>query len=1107
MSLLKLILRSLCFYWRTNLTVLLSAVVTVAVLTGALLVGDSVRYSLRVAVGARLGNTKFALVSPPAFFRSVLADDLADELSATVAPLLQVRGVITNSDGSRRANTVQVIGVDDSFYRLGDCRNIFSEHAAGGVVLNTALARKLNIQPGQEIILRMANPSLVPRDAAIGSDEDLSIALRTTVLALADESAFGRFSLQANQAWPLNVFVPLEWLQSRLNRSGQANVLLLGELGPRTLGLEDVSRAVVQRWRLADIGLQLRRLDQQKCFQIHSRRIFLSETLAQAAVEAADSSLPLLSYFVNELRVGGRTTPYSIVTALGRSDSELGGIIPAGMKDNEIVINNWLADDLQAKVDDIIELTYYVAGPMRKLIQHKRSFVIRRIVPLTGLAADREFMPAFPGLSEVDNCRDWQPGIPIDLDNIRSQDEDYWNKHKGTPKAFVTLQAGQDMWRNRFGNLTAVRYPFAADPEQIAENLLAAVEPASIGLFFQPVRQEAVSAADQATDFGQLFLGFSFFLIAAAAVLMGLIFTFGAESRVHQLGVLMAMGFSGKLTKCLLLLEGTILAVLGALGGTIAGTFCTRALIAGLSTVWQSSIGSSTIQFHAQPSTLLSGGLIGVAISITALWLALGRKLRRPAHELLAGYPQWQFLRASKVSAGRLGLILACVAGAGAVILLAIMAGSGAREVAAFFFGSGALLLLAGLGLSHWLLSRLTGRLNRPAESLLGLSLRNMARRRGRSLTVVWLFACGVFLVVAVGANRHDSAANAAHRHSGTGGFGLFGESAVSILHDLNRPEVRDKLGLDERAFSEVDIVQLRSHDGDEASCLNLNRPARPRLLGVDPQRLQDKDAFLFTGAAEGAEKDSRWEILNHDLGPDIVPAVGDSATITWALGKSLGDKIDYTDQSGNRFSVLLAGMIDSSVLQGSLVISEEHFRRRFPSDEGYRTFLIDVPMQQQGTVMESLGRAAGDFGLELTPAPERLARFMAVENTYLSIFQLLGGLGLVLGSAGVGLVVLRNALDRRGELAMLRAVGFEVKSLKRMVFYEHGAMFSAGLLMGLASALLAVAPVLISPGRQFPHLSLFLTVAAILASGIIWIYLAATLAMKGPMLQALRNE
>ena len=59
------------------------------------------------------------------------------------------------------------------------------------------------------------------------------------------------------------------------------------------------------------------------------------------------------------------------------------------------------------------------------------------------------------------------------------------------------------------------------------------------------------------------------------------------------------------------------------------------------------------------------------------------------------------------------------------------------------------------------------------------------------------------------------------------------------------------------------------------------------------------------------------------------------------------------------------------------------------------------------------------DVGLELTPATKRLAAFNAVQNTYLSTFQILGGLGLVLGSVGLGLVVMRNVFERRGELGM----------------------------------------------------------------------------------------
>ncbi|KKL15925.1 hypothetical protein LCGC14_2500710, partial [marine sediment metagenome] len=271
---------------------------------------------------------------------------------------------------------------------------------------------------------------------------------------------------------------------------------------------------------------------------------------------------------------------------------------------------------------------------------------------------------------------------------------------------------------------------------------------------------------------------------------------------------------------------------------------------------------------------------------------------------------------------------------------------------------------------------------------------------------MIWLLACGVFLVVAVGANRHDPASQAGERHSGTGGFEVFGESTVNILHDLNSVDGRARLGVDADELRGVDIIQLRRYAGDEASCLNLNRVRKPQLLGVNPKRLAALDAFAFTKTIESARGSDGWGMLEEHFGRDVVPAVGDSATITWALGKSVGDKIDYVDQKGRPFSVLIVGMIKTSILQGSLVISEEHLVERFPDVEGYRTFLIDVPEKRLQIVISSLGRTLRDFGLELTPATEKLAGFIAVENTYLSIFQLLGGLGLVLGSGGVGLVV-----------------------------------------------------------------------------------------------------
>ena len=89
------------------------------------------------------------------------------------------------------------------------------------------------------------------------------------------------------------------------------------------------------------------------------------------------------------------------------------------------------------------------------------------------------------------------------------------------------------------------------------------------------------------------------------------------------------------------------------------------------------------------------------------------------------------------------------------------------------------------------------------------------------------------------------------------------------------------------------------------------------------------------------------------------------------------------------------------------------------------------------------------DAGLELTPAAERLNAFNAVQNTYLSTFQVLGGLGLLLGSAGLGVVVLRNVQERRGELGLLLAVGFRRRALHWLVLSEHGALLGPGLGVG----------------------------------------------------------
>ncbi|MHC4062210.1 MAG: FtsX-like permease family protein, partial [Planctomycetota bacterium] len=975
-------------------------------------VGDSVRYSLRRMVRARLGDTHFALVGGNRFFGARLADDLAQELNASVAPVLQLRGLISNSEGTRRANRIEVIGADQRFYDLGANENPFGKDEGDRIVLNEPLAAKLGVSVGDEVVLRVDKPGVMPRDIPLTPDSDLSVAFRLTVRAIADESKFGRFSLQANQVAPLNAYVQMAWLQAQLGLTGRADMLLVAQDKHTALTVARADKAVKKCWRLDDAGLELRRLEQQGALEIRSSRIFIDEPLAEAALNTSTDSVGILTYFVNELRLGEKSTPYSMVTAMGKSEQSK-NLMPPDMQDDEILVNQWLADDLDAKVGSVIELTYFVIGRMRKLQEQKSRFKVRTIVPVEGPAADRELMPNFPGLADADNCRDWEPGIPIDLDKIRRRDEDYWDKYRGTPKAFVTLEAGQRMWSNRYGNLTAVRFPLSKQSEQVAARVLDKVDPASVGLFFQPVGTRGMKAGQGSTDFGQLFFGFSMFLVISSLLLTGLVFVFGVESRSEQTGMLLAVGYPPGLVKRLLLLEGGILAVAGAIAGSAAGLLYTRAMIYGLATVWQTAVSGSQIHFHPEPTTLVVGALAGIAISLLAIWLTLRKQVSRSARELLAGSLEWQFFTIRPTSRVKLGFWVAALAAAGAAVLLIVVATGDSTAAAGAFFGAGALLLIAGIGISQALLRVIGGGLRRPMASLAGLGLRNSARRSGRSLAVIALLACGIFLVVAVGANRQYPSAEAHRRASGTGGFALYGESAVGVLHDLNSESGRDSLGLDAPDLAAIGSVQLRVRDGDDASCFNLNRAQQPRLLGVEPEQLQRRGAFGFRDVIKSADRGDEWTLLNHDERANVVPAIGDYATVVWALGKAVGDQLQYTDEKGRAFKVRIVGTLKNSILQGSLIIAEDKFVERFPSEDGYRVFLIDAAADSAQAVTAELTDALQDFGLELMPTAQRLAAFSAVENTYLSIFQLLGGFGLILGSVGLGLIVLRNVLDR----------------------------------------------------------------------------------------------
>ena len=1101
-----LIKRSLRFHWRSHLGVVLGAAVGGAALIGALIVGDSVRESLREQALRRLGRVTQALQAGDRLFRAKIVEEIGgrDGLHAAV---LQVAGTAARQDNEARANNVQVYGISTGFWALA------SEPATDneGLAINTALAAHLRVQVGDEIILRLRKPSALSQDAPITPQSDSSVALRLRVNRVVTDKSLGNFGLRVSQIPPRNAFLPLGYLAQQLGVPGKANVLLAARHSTNSISVP---------WQLEDFQLTLRSTNDH--FDLLTERVFLDEPVALAALSIADPPpKQFLTYLVNLIRAETNTTPYSMVTAASPP------LIPNDLQRDEIVVNQWLADDLRVQPGSVIELTYFLADTGAQLVERTNIFRVRSIVPLAPSAphGDPTLMPEFPGIAKAETTHDWDAGFPL-THKIRPKDDDYWKQHRGTPKAFVSLAAGHEMWANRFGRTTLVRY--SAPPEgteaarkQIERTLLAQIRPAELGLQFSPVRDEALRAAAQSQDFGGLFIGFSFFLIGAALILMGLLFRFGVEQRVTEIGTLLALGFRPKRVRLIFLLEGAALAFIGSVIGAAGGMLYARAMLHGLTTIWRSATNTSTLTFYASPLTLLIGLISGTLVAVVTIWLVLRKQARQSARELLAGELGDDIRSnshedsASASAPRRFGRwlknpITICEIS----VVLAIVSILGDTMSPEAFFGAGSFSLIAGLAFTAWILRRWkTARRSVNTVNTSILSIRGAARRRSRSVATVALIASGVFLIASIGAFRLDADANAWKRSSGTGGFALIGESTLPIVKDLNTKEGRDALGLDEKVLAGVSFVPFRVRDGDDASCLNLNRAQQPRLLGVKPNQLEERRSFQLIKRIDSAVKAAPWRILERSgvdritLNENEVATIGDAASIQWALRKKIGDSITYRDERGNDFDARLLGGLANSILQGSLIIDEAEFTRRFPSVSGYRMFLIDCPSNALPQVSAELSRALQDYGFEVTPAAQRLAAFNAVQNTYLNTFQVLGGLGLLLGSAGLGIVVLRNVLERRGELALLIAVGFRRARVQKLVLAEHAALLGLGLAIGILSALVAILPSLLSPRGELPVRSLALTLGGVLLFGLISTWLATRVAVRGNLLEGLRNE
>lgn len=1125
MNAVTLVKHNLTYYWRTNLAVILGVATAVAVLAGALLVGDSVRASLRDLALARLGKTDL-VVTASGFFRERLADDLQshDQFAANfdgACPIIALEAVVTRDENNARAGGVQVYGVDERFWKFHGANTQTPE--GNDVLVSQALAQELGAKQGDTLILRIEKPSAIPAESLHGRKDDLGRTVRLTMREALPAASLGEFSLRPQQGSVRAIFVELKKLQKNLEQDDKANVILLAAKNANSQSAQIAAQILKDKFALADFGLKLRALEQQRTISLESDGAVINDTLADVISRAPNTlglkTTQVLTYLANTIRLGAREIPYSLIAAIDRQS------IP-GLTDAQdtafIVLNDWAAEDLGAKVNDEVEFDYYLWEPEGRLVTKTARLRVAAITPMQGVAADRNLAPDYPGITDTDSLADWDPPFPIDLNRVRPKDEEYWKQYRTTPKAFIPIAVGQELWGSRFGKLTSIRLA-PRDPSDLSgardaleRQLRAALDPIQMGFAIQPVKEQSLQSSRGATDFGEYFTYFSFFLVVSALLLTTLFFRLGVEQRLREIGLLRAMGFSIKQVRSLFLREGLVLAAIGSGIGLIGAVAYGALMMFGLRTWWVGAVGTTLLELRLTSQSLLIGSLAGIVTALVCVWWTL-RSLRASSpRSLLAGsieegvrssgFSRFFLFRKLPPKGGTTNVAVFGVLG----IALLIAAAMKLIGQVGGFFGAGASLLIAILFFwSAWLRSDKKRTIQgQGAWPLTRMGFRNATTRPGRSVLCIALIASAAFIIVSVDAFRRDDKAAALDKKSGNGGYLLMAESLLPIIHDPASQQGREEMNLDNDSMAGVKITRFRLRPGDDTSCLNLYQPRNPRILGApDGFISESRFAFQSSLAKTAEEKANPWALLNANLGEGVVPVAADANSLTYVLHLKLGDELTINASDGAPARLRVVAALADSVFQGELLMSEANFKKLFPDREGYRFFLIDGAPEKSSEIAATLEDKLSDFGFDAIGTEEKLAGFHQVENTYLSTFQTLGGLGLLLGTLGLATVLLRNVLERRRELALMRAVGYRPSHLSLMVIAENALLLGCGLLTGVLCALLAIIPALVARGGRLSAMSLGLLLLAVLLTGLAASLVAVRAVIRSPLLPALRAE
>jgi len=584
MSILNYIKRSIIYYKKQHIASFSGTIVAAAVISASLILGASVKGSLKDLIALRLGNTHQIITSGSRLMTDSLTRIISDETGVKIAPVLFMSCSAISDSGLSKMN-VNLIGIDSSFQYFSARAPDYIE--PGEVLISENLSKAIHIKSGDEILIKIENLGFIPLNTPLTRSPASNISLRVKITAIAPKD-IAMLNLEHNQNEFFNIFIEKNTLERKLKLKQRSNLaFIFNNFKGENI---NISNYLQKNYQLEDAGISISMNAFSNEIEISSQRVFIDSVISQKLERSNISFKHTLSYLVNAISIENRSTPYSFVTAI--NDTLI--------HKNEIIVNSWLADDLEVKVGDTVQLEYYVIGPLRTISTAHKSFKVSSIISLEHPLSDSTYMPHFPGLSDAGTCKDWDAGIPVDFKKIRNKDEEYWNRYRGLSKAFVSLEDGLSMWKNQYGNATSIRINKNTHSiGQINSLLKGNIRFESLGFNLINVKEQANFAADNAVDFAELFLGLNFFVILAALMLTAMLLSFNLASRRNDCFLLKALGIPHKKIFSIFFFESLTIQSIASAIGAMLGLPLSALLIYLVNNQWNAIVRNDLVSLHS----------------------------------------------------------------------------------------------------------------------------------------------------------------------------------------------------------------------------------------------------------------------------------------------------------------------------------------------------------------------------------------------------------------------------------------------------------------------------------------------------------------------------